>query len=65
MVSVSPSSTLMRMASALVSVCHVSAVQALRAHSRALAAASLLVSLVQCRVMEATNSNVSLGVLLP
>ena len=65
MVSVSPSSTLMQMASALVSVCHVSAVQALLAHSCALAVASLLVSLVQCRVMEATNFNVSPGVLLP
>ena len=65
MVSVSPSSTLMQMASALVSMSHVLAVQALQAHSHALAAASLLVSLVQCRMMEAMNSNVSPGVLLP
>ena len=64
-VSVSPSSMLMRMASALVSVWRVLAVHALRAHSWALAAASWLVSLVQCWVVEAMKANVSPGVLLP
>ena len=47
------------------SVWRVSVVQALRAHSCALAAASLPMSLVQFLVVEAMKVNVSLGVLLP